>query len=133
MTPRLLLVGGDAEFAHDVAELCTAAGLLVVGACEGGNVAAQQAADGQPDGVILLTLAHLDEDQGVTTLRLLRQAAPRAWIVVWSALRAAEVIETSLSHGADAYVIKHSTHGNFHNLLAALGWSLPSEANIDPL
>lgn len=90
----------------------------VVGAVRDGAQAIEQAAELQPD-YILLDIAMPGMD-GMVALPELRRLVPDARIVVFSAFEEEELAERALSHGADVYIEKGTSVTELVDRLRAL-------------
>ena len=102
---RLLVIDDD----DDLRELMTMAlareGFDIVGAAANADEALVLVArEPQPE-LILLDL-HMPDVGGLELLPLLREAAPKARVVVCSAITASYMLEASLEAGAHAFIVK---------------------------
>lgn len=105
MPPRVLIVDDTADLRSLLRIKLSAVGAYtVVGEASNGVDAIRQAEDLQPE-LILLDLA-MPQMNGLEALPLIRDAAPRARVIVLTVFHADAFEDQVLAAGADRYVVK---------------------------
>lgn len=99
----------------------------VVADASNGREGVARAAEHQPDVVVLDQM--MPEMDGVHALPLIREAAPRAKVIMLSALSSQELRSEALRSGADAYLEKSASFRPVLDLAVSLARGHGPEAN----
>lgn len=125
---RLLVVDDHTLFRRGLtALLATQPGLTVAGEAADAGEALRRAAELQPD-VILLD-HHLPGVTGVDVLQSLREAAPRARVLMLTVSEDADTMATALQRGAHGYLLKTV---DSDMLVAAIARALQGQSTVSP-